>query len=156
MNDQPADVNSVDALLAEFEAPDTFEVNLPGNRTWTIKGLGTYADKRRYDDAKTKWVNDMVAQHNAYLKTSDLNAIAVPAFRDHVNLMHRDNLEAAYDLVNRVQNPTFDYVSALRLCAAPQLIAVFIDQLSYGSAKFLIELRSKLFESVGKGSPETS
>ena len=147
--------NSVDALLADFEAPSTFTINLPGDRVWTIKGLGTYAEKRRYDQAKEKWVSDIVSQHNAYLKSSDLNAIAIPAFRDHVNVLDRANLEAAYDLANRVIEPKFDYVGALRLCAAPALVAVFVDQLTYGSAMFLIRLKAELLESAGKDSSAT-
>jgi hypothetical protein len=155
-NETPATSNLIDDLLADFEALETFTIELPGNRVWKVKGLGTYAEKAAYDRAKTRWVNDVVAQHNAYLKSQDINAIAIPALRPLVNLIHRENLEAAYDLVNRLIEPRFDYAEALQLCKAPALIQKFADELTFGNAKFLFDLRSKLYEEAGKDSSPTS
>jgi len=158
----------VDGLLSSFGAPVTFKLALPLGHTWTVKGFRTYAEQRRYNEAKAQWVNEMVAAHNAYVKSKDLNAIPVPAFRDLVNLMERENLEAAYDLFSRVieakqtiitdpdSEPTvtikhgFSPAESLILSQAPQLVTKFIDELTYHTAHFLVNVRNGAYIELGK------
>lgn len=152
---EPID-DSVEGILSEWEAPETFEIPL-GERRWTIRGFKTYAEQKRHEDAKAKWVNEMVASHNAYTLSKDLNSIPVPAFRELVNLMERENLEAAYDLFTRVVAPRrFEPAEALKLTKAPQLIVRFVGELTYGSTVFLLNARNKAYLELGKGSSGTS
>ena len=156
----------VDGLLSSFGAPVTFELALPLGHTWTVKGFRTYAEQRRYNEAKTQWVNEMVAAHNAYVKSKDLNAIPVPAFRDLVNLMDRENLEAAYDLFSRVIAAVnsdamevkhgFTPAEALTITQAPQLVTKFIDELTYHTAHFLVDVRNGAYLELGKDSSATN
>lgn len=158
------ELSYVDGLLSDFGAPATFDLALPLGHTWTVKGFETYAEQRRYNEAKARWVNEMVAAHNAYTKSKDLNAIPIPAFRDLVNLMERENLEAAYDLFNRVvkavsasgEKHGFTPAEALALTQAPQLVAKFTDELTYHTAHFLANLRNEALLELGKDSSATS
>jgi hypothetical protein len=145
--EQTSNAITANELLEKFGAPKTFSFELPDAGTWTVRGIATYAEKRKHEAAKTKWVSDMLAQARLQAKNGDgLLAVFVP----HLNLMVEENLTAAYEISHRVISPQFSPVDALRLCEAPALVQNIMDQMTWGSANFLLQLKAELYEDAGK------
>lgn len=153
VTEQVAD-NSIKGLLGDFGAPATFEINLPGPRKWTVRGFKTYAEQRRYNEAKASWVDGEILKCNNARRTGDLGPLG--GARDLIEIMDRENLEAAYDLSYRLLDPRFEPYEALKLTQAPQLVAKFVDELTYGTAHFLLKARNEAYLELGKGSSGTS
>jgi hypothetical protein len=93
---------------------------------------------------------------NAAIKKGDDDLLPVP-YRSVSELIDTVNLEAAFEIHSRVIGPeVFGPVEALQLCAAPQLVSYLLDQMTWGSANFLLELKAAMYAEAGKGSAATN
>lgn len=140
---------SVESLLEAFEAPATFDINLPNGQTLTCRGFQTYADKRQFEKDQNAFVSDLIAAKNAAIKASDNDLLPVP-FRPYSHLIIDENLKAAYTIHRICISPGFTPIEALRLTGAPALVSFFMDQWTWHSSKLLMDIRAQLYGEAKK------
>jgi len=143
-------------LVAKYGAPASFEIELPDSSKWMIKGHATFSAQRAHNEAKEKFVKDLLGAKDAATKAQNNDLLPLP-YRSVSELIDRVNLEAAFEIHSRVIAPeVFGPVEALQLCAAPQLVSYLLDQMTWGSANFLLELKAAMYAEAGKGSAATN
>lgn len=140
---------TVDSLLAEFGAPETFDVKLPNGAALTFKGFGTYAEKKAFQKEKAAWVKQITDAKNAATKANNDDLVPAP-FRELSDLLSPENLDAAYTIHRLCVSPGFTPVEAIKLMQAHQLISYIMDDLTWNSANYLVAAKAEAYGEAKK------
>jgi hypothetical protein len=140
---------SVESLIAEFSAPETFDVTLPNEAVLTFRGFGSYAEKKAFEKDKADFVKQVMDAKNGAIKAADDDLIPSP-FRPYSKLITPENLEAAFTIHRLCVSPGFSPADALNLTHAAHLIAYVLDQISWNSSNFLVNLKNNLYSEAKK------
>lgn len=140
---------SVDSLLAEFGAPETFDIKLPNGAVLKFQGFGTYAEKKAFQKEKAAWVKQLADAKNAAVKASNNDLLPGP-FREFGDLLSPENLDAAYTIHRLCVSPGFTPVEAVKLTRAHQLISYIMDDLTWNSANYLVKAKAEAYGEAKK------
>jgi len=140
---------SVESLLADFAAPATFDIALPNGAVLKCRGFGSYAEKKAFEREQSAFVKDQMKAKVAAIKGNDHDLLS-PPYRPYFDLINEDNLVAAFTIHRVCVAPALSPIDALRLCAAPQLIAYFMDQWTWNASNFLLKLKNDLYNDAKK------
>jgi len=139
----------VDSLLEAFGAPTTFEIALPNGGGLTFKGFGSYAEKKAFEKDKLGFVKQLLDAKAAAVKAGNNDLLPAP-FRELGDLVSQENVEAAFTLHRLCLSPGFTPVDALRLTKATHLISYVMDQITWYSSNFLVNLKNELYGEAKK------